>query len=168
MHIFRDTIQNMYGAEEWVQSEKFRLAACVRSAFKINHVLKRKEVWISNRSVSQLRPWRPKGTQGYSTTRFSNHYSYPTRKILLLDRVVSSNNFTFFVQSFKFSESGKVNLLCWTHISLPTTKSYNYSKVYLFVLWHSWAPSNVEGSHSGEFYSQFSSIWMYYPYPSFC
>ena len=28
------------------------------------------------------------GTRGYSTTRFSNHYSYPTRKILLLDRVV--------------------------------------------------------------------------------
>ena len=25
-----------------------------------------------------------KGTRGYSTTRFSNHYSYPTRKILLL------------------------------------------------------------------------------------
>ena len=28
------------------------------------------------------------GTRGYSTTRFSDHYSYPTRKILLLDRVV--------------------------------------------------------------------------------
>ena len=28
------------------------------------------------------------GTRGYSTTRFSNHYSYPTRKILVLDRVV--------------------------------------------------------------------------------
>ena len=30
----------------------------------------------------------PTSTRGYSTTRFSNHYSYPTRKILLLDRVV--------------------------------------------------------------------------------
>ena len=29
-----------------------------------------------------------KGTRGYSTTRFSNHYSYPTRKIILLARVV--------------------------------------------------------------------------------
>ena len=29
-----------------------------------------------------------KGTRGYSTTRFSNHYSYPTRKFLLLERVV--------------------------------------------------------------------------------
>ena len=37
-----------------------------------------------------------KGTRGYSTTRFSNHYSYPTRKILLLDRVVSSNKFHLF------------------------------------------------------------------------
>ena len=29
-----------------------------------------------------------KGTRGYSTTRFSFHYSYPTRKILLPARVV--------------------------------------------------------------------------------
>ena len=28
-----------------------------------------------------------KGTRGYSTTRFPSHYSYPTRKILLLERV---------------------------------------------------------------------------------
>ena len=50
------------------------------------------------------------------------------------------------------------------------TKSCNCSKVYLSVLWHSWAPFNVEGNQSGESYRQFNSIWMYYPYPlpSFC
>ena len=30
----------------------------------------------------------PTSTRGYSTTQFSNYYSYPTRKILLLDRLV--------------------------------------------------------------------------------
>ena len=30
----------------------------------------------------------PKGTRGYSTSRFWNRYSYTTRKILLLDQVV--------------------------------------------------------------------------------
>ena len=30
----------------------------------------------------------PTSTPGYSTTQFSNHYLYPTQKILLLNRVV--------------------------------------------------------------------------------
>ena len=38
--------------------------------------------------VDQSDQQGPTSTRGYSTTRFSNHYSYPTRKILLLDRVV--------------------------------------------------------------------------------
>ena len=37
--------------------------------------------------------------------------------------------FIFFVQSFKYSENGKVTLLWWTQISLPATKCCNSSIV---------------------------------------
>ena len=65
--------------------------------------------------------------------------------------------FTFVVQSFKYSESGKVELLWWTHISAPATNCCNCSNVYLSLLWHSRAPLNEEGDKSGVIYCQFNS-----------
>ena len=64
---------------------------------------------------------------------------------------------TFYVQSYKYSDSGKVKLFWWTHISPPATKFCNYSNVYLSLLWDSWGPLNVEGDKSTVFYRQFNS-----------
>ena len=52
--------------------------------------------------------------------------------------------FIFFVQSFKYSENGKVKLLWWTQISPPATKCCNYSIVTFmsaieFGWWYIWS-----------------------------
>ena len=65
---------------------------------------------FDNKSQEQA----PTSTRGYSTTRLLNHYSYPTRKIFLLEQVVESLESSPFVRIFF-----RYSVLLWTHVSHP-------------------------------------------------
>ena len=104
------------------------------------------DVHVKNHHLERPSPSHP-GPEGYPRVLDYSIFKalpapYPKNFTTRADsRVVMI--FIFVVQSFKYSESGKVKLLWWTHISHPAKKCRNYSNVYLSVLWHSWAPLNV-------------------------
>ena len=86
-----------------------------------NLKLAKKKSWKSSGQV--VCPWHfdnksqeqaPTSTRGYSTTRLLNHYSYPTRKIFLLEQVVGSLESSPFVRIFF-----RYSVLLWTHVSHP-------------------------------------------------